>query len=196
MAYNGSSGNTATVSLTALMITALMVGAHGQEDTTVKHASSAHLNGTDAYHNGGGAQEEVAADTAITAHCMRRVLQWVVQLHDSSNVALLAGITTLGLVTMSVMVACGLAAWLCGVGLRTARGQGAPCNGRPAAEREDNRTHAGGPRTRNPQRKGYGAGMFVRSYADNCPDPILSEPPTLARRPGRYTRSDAPARRG
>ena len=51
-------------------------------------------------------------------------LQWVVQLHDSSNVALLAGITTLGLVTMSVMVACGLAAWLCGVGLRTARGQG------------------------------------------------------------------------
>ena len=41
------------------------------------------------------------------------------------------------------------------------------------------RTTAGGPRTRNPQRKGYGAGMFVRSYADNCPDPILSESPTL-----------------
>ena len=77
-------------------------------------------------------QEEGAADTAKCDHrpldCTRRVSQWVVQLHGSSNVALLAGITTLGLVTMSVMVACGLAAWLCGVGLRTARGQGAPCN--------------------------------------------------------------------
>ena len=75
------------------------------------------------------------------------------------------------------MVACGLAVWLCGVGWRHAQGPVARAGGQSYAEREDHRTRSGSSRTRNPQRKGYGAGET--EVVTNGADPTLSEPPTL-----------------
>ena len=95
--------------------------------------------------------------------CVQRMLRWVTQSHGGNNVTIVASIATLGLVISTGLVACGLAVWLCGVGWRAARGPGAQPSDQPSVGREDSRTRVECSRTRNPQRKGSGAGMFVRS---------------------------------
>ena len=122
----------------------------------------------------GGAREGPSDD------CFQFVARWMAHLNDGSagaGATLLAGIATLGLVISTGMVACGLAVWLCGVGWRHAQGQVAHATNQPRADREDPRTRTACPRTRNPQRKGGGAGETDGTY--HSADPTLSEPPIL-----------------
>ena len=76
----------------------------------------------------------------------------------------------------------------CAFQLRTAQGPVARAGGQPGPrrEREDHRTRSGSSRTRNPQRKGYGAGET--EVVTNGADPTLSEPPTLDGANGYRTR--------
>ena len=125
-----------------------------------------------------GAQKGAGASAhMLPADCVQRMVEWFSRGSDGAHATLLAGIATLGLVITTGTVACGLAAWLCGVGWRAARGPGAQPTSQCTTGREDNRTLAGCSRTRNPQHKSGGGGEtdITRQRAD----PTLSEPPTL-----------------